>query len=128
MKGRMPPFINRFLLLLSRRFRRIYIFVRLDSQRRTRRANHLKNGIPQGARRLGFELVQEEAGWWGWSGSTLLMNEGGRRDTRGSLEIAEWDAHRDGDRRQKVMKPRGAESECQFVENARVYRFDPLFC
>jgi len=38
----MPPFINRFLLLLSRGFRRIYIFVRLDSQRRTRRANHLK--------------------------------------------------------------------------------------
>lgn len=46
----------------------------------------------------------------------LLMNEGRRRDTRGSLEIAEWDAHRDRDRRQKVMKPRGAGSECQFVE------------
>jgi hypothetical protein len=46
----------------------------------------------------------------------LLKNEGGRRDTRGSLEIAEWEAHGDGDRRQKVMKPRGAESECQFVE------------
>jgi hypothetical protein len=43
------------------------------------------------------------------------MREGGE-DTRGSLEIAEWDAHRDGDRRQKVMKPRGAERECQFVE------------
>jgi hypothetical protein len=57
MKGGMPPFINRFLLLLSRRFGRIYIFVRLDSQRRTRRANHLENGVPQEARRLGFELV-----------------------------------------------------------------------
>jgi hypothetical protein len=66
----MPPFINRFLLLLSGAFRRIYIFVRLDSQRRTRRANHLKMVYRKKARQLGFERVQEEAGWWGWSDST----------------------------------------------------------